>query len=67
VARSRVAAAAEGSGAFHRYVPSGIGPVFTIRLSTVNLDSRASYMHGSRGPLPTDLVVTPPIKALSGG
>jgi hypothetical protein len=29
--RSRVAAATEGSEASHHYVPSGIGPVFTIR------------------------------------
>jgi hypothetical protein len=32
----------------------------------VNLDSRISYRHGGRDPLPTDLVVTPPIKTLEG-
>jgi hypothetical protein len=32
----------------------------------VNLNSCSSYRHGGRGPLPTDLVVTPPIKALTG-
>jgi hypothetical protein len=32
----------------------------------MNLGSRASYMHDSRGPLPTDLVSTPLIKALRG-
>jgi hypothetical protein len=62
-----VRVAAQGSGASHRYLPSGIGPVFTIRSSTMNLGSRASYRHGGRGPLPMDLVVTPPIKALRGG
>jgi hypothetical protein len=30
----------------------------------MNLGSRASYRYDDRGPLPTDLVVTPPIKAL---
>jgi hypothetical protein len=32
----------------------------------VNLGSRASYRHGGRDPLPTDLVVTPLFKALTG-
>jgi hypothetical protein len=32
----------------------------------VNLSSRASYRHGGRGPLTTDLVKTPLIKALIG-
>jgi hypothetical protein len=32
----------------------------------VNLGSWAFYRHGGRGPLSTDLVVMPPIKALSG-
>jgi hypothetical protein len=36
-ARSRVATMAEGTRASHRYVPSGIGPIFTIRSSMVNL------------------------------
>jgi hypothetical protein len=38
----------------------------SLGLSTMNLDSRASYRHGGRGPLPTVLVVTPPFKALMG-
>jgi hypothetical protein len=32
----------------------------------MNLGSRASYRHSGRSPLPTDLVVTSPIKALRG-
>jgi hypothetical protein len=32
----------------------------------VNLSLRASYRHGGRGPLPTDLVKTPLNKALIG-
>jgi hypothetical protein len=31
----------------------------------MNFGSRASYRHGGRGPLSTDLVVTPPFKALT--
>jgi hypothetical protein len=38
----------------------------TLRSDTANLDSRASYRHGGRGPLTTDLMKTPPIKALIG-
>jgi hypothetical protein len=38
----------------------------SVRLSMVKLGSRASYRYGGRGPLPTDLVVTPPFKALTG-
>jgi hypothetical protein len=39
----------------------------SLRLSTVNLGSRAFfYRHDVRGPLTTDLVVTPPFKALTG-
>jgi hypothetical protein len=38
----------------------------SLGLSTMNLGSRASYEHGGRGPLPTDLMVTPPFKALTG-
>jgi hypothetical protein len=37
----------------------------SLRLSTVNLCSRASYRHGGRDPLPTDLVVTPLLKTLT--
>jgi hypothetical protein len=67
-ARLRVAAAAaQDSRASHRYVPSRIGHVLTIRSSTVNLSSQTSYRQGGRGPLPMDLVVTPPIKALRVG
>jgi hypothetical protein len=51
---------------FHRYVPQGIGSVSLLGLSPVNLGSRASYRHDGRDPLPTDLVVTPSIKALRG-
>jgi hypothetical protein len=47
-------------------VPQGIRPVILLGLSPVNLDSRISYRHGGRDPLPTDLVVTPPIKTLEG-
>jgi hypothetical protein len=32
----------------------------------MNLDSRASYRHGGRGPLPTDPVIKPPFKTLTG-
>jgi hypothetical protein len=52
--------------ASHRCVAQGIGPVILLGLSLVNLGSRASYRHGGRGPLPTDLVVTPLIKVLRG-
>jgi hypothetical protein len=38
----------------------------SLRLSPVNLGSRASYRHDGRDPLPTDLVVMPPFKALTG-
>jgi hypothetical protein len=38
----------------------------SLRLSPVNLGSCASYRHSGRGPLPTDPVVTPPFKALTG-
>jgi hypothetical protein len=38
----------------------------SLRLSPVNLGSRASYRHGGRGALPTDPVVTPSFKALTG-
>jgi hypothetical protein len=51
--------------ASHRCVPRGNGPVLLFGLSPVNLGSCASYRHGGRGPLPTDLVVTPPFKALT--
>jgi hypothetical protein len=51
---------------FHRCVPQGIGPVSLLELSSVNLGLRAFYRHGGRGPLLTDLVVTPPINALRG-
>jgi hypothetical protein len=37
-----------------------------LRLSPMNLGSRASYRHSGRSPLPTDLVLTSPIKALRG-
>jgi hypothetical protein len=37
----------------HRCVPQKIGPVSLLVLSPVNLDSRASYRHDDRGPLPT--------------
>jgi hypothetical protein len=37
-----------------------------LRLSPMNLDSCDSYRHSGRGSLSTDLVVTPPIKALRG-
>jgi hypothetical protein len=60
-------AVAQGSGALHRYAPLGIGHIFTIRSSTVNLSSRAFYRHDDRHPLPADLVVTPLIKTLRGG
>jgi hypothetical protein len=32
----------------------------------MNFGSRASYRYGGRGPLPTDPVVTPMFKALTG-
>jgi hypothetical protein len=52
---------------FHHCVPQGIGPVSLLGLkTTVNLGSRASYRHGDKGPLPTDLVVMSPIKTLRG-
>jgi hypothetical protein len=35
-----------------------------LRLSTVNLNLRASYRHGGKDSLPTDSVVTPPFKTL---
>jgi hypothetical protein len=38
----------------------------SLRVSPVNLGSRASYKHGGRDPLPTDPVVTPPFKTLTG-
>jgi hypothetical protein len=38
----------------------------SLELSTMNLGSCASYRHGGRDPLPTDLVVTPPFKTLTG-
>jgi hypothetical protein len=60
------AVAALKEWASHRCVPQGNGPVCLLGLSPVNLGSHASYRHGGRGPLPTDLVVTPPIKALMG-
>jgi hypothetical protein len=47
-------------------VPQKIGHVSLLVFGTVNLDLRASYRHDGRGQLPTDLVVTPPIKALTG-
>jgi hypothetical protein len=50
----------------HRCMPQGIRLVSLLVFSSVNLGSRAFYRHGDRGPLPTDLVVTPPIKALRG-
>jgi hypothetical protein len=50
----------------HRCMPQGIRPVSLLGLSLVNLGSRTSYRHDSRGPLSTDLVVTPSIKALRG-
>jgi hypothetical protein len=40
--------------------------VSLLGLSPVNLSSRASYRHDSRGSLPMDLVVMPLIKALRG-
>jgi hypothetical protein len=52
--------------ASHQYVPQGNGPIRLLGLSMVNLGLRASYRHGGRGPLPTDLVVTPPFMALTG-
>jgi hypothetical protein len=52
--------------ASHRCMPQGNGPVHLLGLSTVNLDSRASYRHGGRGPLPMDLVVMTLFKALTG-
>jgi hypothetical protein len=45
---------------------SGKRSCSSLRLSTVNLGSRASYRHDDRGPLLTDLVVTPPFKTLTG-
>jgi hypothetical protein len=47
-------------------VPRGNEPVRLLGFSPVNLGSRASYSHGGRGSLPTDPVVTPPFKALTG-
>jgi hypothetical protein len=38
----------------------------SLLLNPVNLGSRASYSHDGRGPLPTDPVVTPPFKILTG-
>jgi hypothetical protein len=38
----------------------------TLRSSMANLGSQASYRHGGRDPLTTDLMKTPPIKALIG-
>jgi hypothetical protein len=52
--------------ASHRCVPWGKRSHSSLRLSSVNLDSRVSYRHGGRGPLPTDPVITPPFKALTG-
>jgi hypothetical protein len=49
--------------ASHRCVPRKNGPILLFRSNSVNLGSRDSYRHG--GPLPTDLVVTPPFKALT--
>jgi hypothetical protein len=54
------------AAASHRSVSQGIGPVSLLGFSTVNLGSRASYKHGSRDLLPTDLVMTHPIKTLRG-
>jgi hypothetical protein len=51
---------------FHRCVPQRIRPVSLLVLSPVNLGSRASYSHGGRSPLLTDIVVTPSIKTLKG-
>jgi hypothetical protein len=59
-------ATARKEWASHHCVPQGNGPVRLLGLSTMNLGSRASYRHGGRDPLPTDLVVTPPFKALTG-
>jgi hypothetical protein len=58
--------ATQGSGASHRYVPLGIGPPFSVMSSTANLGLQASYRHGDRGPLHTDLAVMPLIKTLRG-
>jgi hypothetical protein len=60
------AVAALKEWASHRCMPQGNGPVRLLGLSAVNLGSRASYRHGGRDPLPTDLVVTPPFEALTG-
>jgi hypothetical protein len=38
----------------------------SLRLSAMNLGSRASYRHDDRGPLPTDLMATLPFKTLTG-
>jgi hypothetical protein len=51
--------------ASHHCVPWVNGPVLLLFLSILmNLSSRASYRHDDRGPLPTDLVITLPFKAL---
>jgi hypothetical protein len=52
--------------ASHRCVPQGKQSRSSLRLSSMNLGSRASYRHDGRGSLPTDPVVTPPFKALTG-
>jgi hypothetical protein len=51
--------------ASHRCVPRGNGLVLLFRSSPVNLSLRASYRHDSRGPLPTDLMITPLFKAIT--
>jgi hypothetical protein len=52
--------------ASHHCVPRGNGPIHLLGLSMMNLDSCAFYRHDGRDPLPTDLVVTPPFKTLTG-
>jgi hypothetical protein len=41
--------------------------LFLVRSSQANLGLRASYRHGGRDPLPTDVVVTPLILTLREG
>jgi hypothetical protein len=61
-----VRVAAQGSGDFHRYVPSGINLIFLLG-NPVNFGSHAFYRHGDRDILPTDIAVTPLIKTLREG
>jgi hypothetical protein len=59
------AVAAVGGVGFPLLCASGKQSRSSLRLSPMNLGSRAFYRHGDMGLLPTDLVVTLPFKTLT--